>query len=172
METLECIKTRRSRRKFLDKEVSQELIEKIIDAGKCAPSSMNCQPWQFYIIKDIKLKERFAEIGYDENKPIVFSCDFILLICVDKEKSPSRFVEDGVIASQNMALAINDLGLGCVYFPGYKPGEPKKEKDIQGLFNIPEKYMPICLLLVGYPDPKEELKEKILRDNKDLIEYR
>jgi len=172
METLECIKTRRSKRKFLNKEVSQETIEKIIEAGKCAPSSENLQPWQFFIIKDKNLKEKFAAINYKENEDAILSCNFILVICVDKEKSPSRFIEDGVISSQNMSLAIHDLGLGCVYLSGYKSDDSEKEKNIQKLFNIPEQFMPICLLLVGFPDPDEKLETKILRDNKDLIEYR
>jgi len=172
MQTLECIKTRRSRRKFLDKEVSQELIEKIIEAGKCAPSSENSQPWQFFIIKDKNLKDNFAKINYEENKEAILSSNFILVICVDKEKSPTRFVEDGVLASQNISLAIHDLGLGCVYLSGYKLNDSEKEKNIQQLFDIPEKFMPICLLLVGVPDPDEKLETKILRDNKDLVEYR
>ena len=172
METLECIKTRRSRRKFLDKDVPQELIEKIIETGKYAPSSENSQPWHFFLIKDENLKEKFAAINYKENEDAILSCDFILVVCVDKEKSPTRFVEDGVLASQNMALAIHDLGLGCVYLSGYKLDDPKKEKNIQQLFDIPGQFMPICLLLVGFPDPDEKLEPKTLRDNKDLIEYR
>ncbi|MBD3360081.1 MAG: hypothetical protein GF365_05255 [Candidatus Buchananbacteria bacterium] len=172
METFECIKSRRSKRKFLAKEVPDDLIGKIIETGKCAPSSHDCQPWQFYIIRDKKLKGKFAETGYEENKPIVLSCDFILLICVDKDKSPSRFVEDGVIAAQNMALAIHALGLGSVYLSAYNPDDSLRAKEIQDLFSIPENNMPICMLLIGYPDPNEKLENKILRDNNDLIEYR
>ncbi|MCX6743026.1 MAG: nitroreductase family protein, partial [Candidatus Parcubacteria bacterium] len=151
METLECIKTRRSRRKFLDKEVPQEIIEKIVEAGKYAPSSENSQPWHFFLIKDENLKEKFAAINYKENEDAILSCDFILVVCVDKEKSPTRFVEDGVLASQNMALAIHNLGLGCVYLSGYKSDNPEKEKNVQQLFDIPVQFMPISLLLVGYP---------------------
>jgi nitroreductase len=172
MEALKCIKSRRSKRKFLDKKIPDDLITEIIEAGKCAPSSHDCQPWQFYIIRDKKLKEHFAEIGYEENKLIVLSCDFILLICVDKERSPSRFIEDGVLAAQNMALAIHDLGLGSVYLSAYKPDDVSREKEIQNLFAIPAKNMPICMLLVGYPDPSEKLDNKILSENNDLIEYR
>jgi nitroreductase len=172
MKNLECIKTRRSRRKFLSKEVSSDLIEKIVDAGKYAPSSMNSQPWKFYIIKNQNLKKKFADINYEENKEPILTCDFILVICVDKEESPARFIEDGVLASQNMSLTIHDLGLGSVYLSGYKTGEPKKEKDIQKIFNIPAKYIPICLLLTGYPDSNEELENKILKANDDLIEYK
>jgi len=172
METLECIKTRRSRRRFTAHRVPDETIEKIIEAGKCAPSSHNSQPWQFYIIRDQNLKESYAKIDYDENKEAIITCDFILVICIDKEKSPVRFIEDGNLASQNMSLAIYDLGLGSVYLSAYKADDQTKEENVKRIFNISEKLMPICLLLVGYPDPNEKLEEKILRDNKDLIEYR
>jgi len=172
METLECIKNRRSRRRFTVQKVPDVIIEKIIEAGKCAPSSHNSQPWQFYIIKDQALKESYAKIDYDENKEAIITCDFILVICIDKEKSPARFIEDGVLASQNMSLAIHDFGLGSVYIPAYKVDDQTKEENVKRIFNIPANLMPICLLLVGYPDPNEKLEEKILRDNKDLIEYR
>ncbi len=172
METLECIKTRRSRRRFIVQKVPNEIIEKIVEAGKCAPSSHNSQPWQFYIIKEQALKESYAKIDYDENKEAIITCDFILVVCVDKEKSPTRFIEDGVLASQNMSLAIHNLGLGSVYLSAYKADDQTKEENVKRIFNISEKLMPICLLLAGYPDPNEKLEEKILRDNKDLFEYR
>jgi nitroreductase len=152
--------------------VPDETIEKIIEAGKCAPSSHNSQPWQFYIIRDQNLKESYAKIDYDENKEAIITCDFILVICIDKEKSPVRFIEDGNLASQNMSLAIHNLGLGSVYLPAYKADDQTKEENVKRIFNIPANLMPICLLLVGYPDPNEKLEVKTLRENKDLIEYR
>jgi len=171
METLECIKTRRSKRKFLNKEVPQETIEKIIDAGKCAPSSHDGQPWKFYIIKKKQLKEKLAAIDHEENQPIILACDFILLICVDTEKSPARFIEDGVLAAQNMSLAIHDLGLGCVYFSAYKLDDAKRAENIREILSLPEKLMPIAMLPTGYFDPKEKLEPKNLKDHKELIEY-
>ncbi|MFA5187898.1 MAG: nitroreductase family protein [Patescibacteria group bacterium] len=172
METLECIKTRRSRRKFLKQEVIEDLINKIIEAGKCAPSSENSQPWQFFIVKNKSLKDKFAGTNYKENEESILSCNFILVICVDKEKTPTRFVEDGVLAAANMMMAIHDLGLGAVYLSAYKADDQTKEENVKRIFNIPANLMPICLLLVGYSDPDEKLETKKLRDNKDLIEYR
>ncbi len=172
METLPCINNRRSKRRFTVQHVPDVMIEKIITAGKCAPSSMDCQPWQFYLIKDQAMKEAYAKLDHDENKESILTCDFILAVCVDKEKSPSRFIEDGVLAAANMMLAIHDLGLGSVYLSAYKADDRIKEQNVKRIFNIPEKLMPICLLLTGYPDPNEKLEDKKLRDNKDLIEYR
>ncbi len=172
METLECIKNRRSRRRFTVQKVPDVMITKMIEAGKYAPSSMNCQPWQFYIIKDQAMKQAYAKIDHDENKEAIITCDFILVVCVDKEKSSSRFIEDGVLASANIMMAIHDLGLGSVYLSAYKADDQIKEQNVKRIFNIPDKLMPICLLLTGYPDPNEKLENKTLRDNKDLIEYR
>ena len=50
MNTLETIKTRRSIRKYKNKPVPKELLKQIVDAGICAPSSMNKQPWRFVVV--------------------------------------------------------------------------------------------------------------------------
>jgi len=60
MDIYECIKTRRSIRKYLDLEVPKEKIGLIIDAGASAPSTGNIQDWRFTIIKD---PEKRAEIA-------------------------------------------------------------------------------------------------------------
>ena len=52
MEVIKCIKERRSIRNYLDKEVSKEIIEEIIEAGRYAPSAENRQPWKFIVITD------------------------------------------------------------------------------------------------------------------------
>ena len=59
MDAIECILTRRSIRKFLDKEVEQEKIEKIIECGKFAPSALNRQTYHFTVIKN---KEWLSDI--------------------------------------------------------------------------------------------------------------
>ncbi|MCX6745999.1 MAG: nitroreductase family protein [Candidatus Parcubacteria bacterium] len=172
METLECIKTRRSRRKFLDKEVPQEIIEKIIEAGKCAPSGDNKQPWKFYIIREKNIKKAIVTLDDVYNKQIIPGCDFILIVGVDTNLSPISYIEDGVIAAQNVLLACHDLGLGAVYLSGFNLKDPQDAKGIQKAVNIPDSIMPISMLLIGYPDPHEQIGSKSLKNNKDLIEYR
>jgi nitroreductase len=57
MDVIEAIKTRRSIRRFKEKIVPDELLNKIVDAARWAPSADNAQPWVFIIIKDRELKE-------------------------------------------------------------------------------------------------------------------
>ncbi len=172
METLNCIKTRRSIRKFSDKEVPVDIIEKIIEAAKYAPSSHDSQPWQFFIIKSQELKAKLAELDHEDNRPIIINAPALILICIDLEKSPVRFVEDGVLATQNILLASYDLGLGSVYLSGYKPEDDKKEKGIRKTLDLKNNLKPIALLPLGYPAESEKLEPKTIRDNKDLIGYR
>ena len=52
MDVLQAIHTRRSIRKYLDKPVPEELVQKLLAAAMQAPSARNQQPWQFVIIDD------------------------------------------------------------------------------------------------------------------------
>src|SRR5665647_338608 len=69
-ETLKTIYERRAVRKYKDKPVDKEVIEKILDAGRMAPSAINRQPWKFYILtkKDViqSLSKEIAKIAGKE----------------------------------------------------------------------------------------------------------
>lgn len=58
MEVLEAIKERRSVREFLDKPVSKEDIESLLRAGMSAPSAINKQPWEFYVLESKEPKKQ------------------------------------------------------------------------------------------------------------------
>ena len=105
METIDCIKSRRSRRLFLDKEVPVELINKIIECAITAPSSLDCQPWHFVIVRDNDKKERLANLKEEDNRQHILTAPISIVVCVDMDKSPSRYIEDGVTATQNVLLA-------------------------------------------------------------------
>lgn len=171
MNTLDCIKTRRSIRLFLDKGIPHDTIEKIIDSGLNAPSSRNCQPWHFIVIKDDNTKKRIANLKEEENRNHILTAPILIIVCVDKDKSPSRFVEDGVCASQNILLATNDLNLGSVYVTGSNPTKPEVAKNIQEILNLPDNITPITILPIGYPDSSEKLEEKVIIDKKEVTHY-
>jgi len=59
---IENIKSRRSVRSYLDKDIPKELVEDIIEAGRYAPSALNKQPWEFVVISDKKLIKELSEI--------------------------------------------------------------------------------------------------------------
>ena len=61
MDAIDCIKTRRSIRKFKPDKVPRETLMEILDCGRRAPSSMDKQPWQFIVIKDKSKLEELAK---------------------------------------------------------------------------------------------------------------
>lgn len=75
---LDLIKNRKSVREYLDKEISQEDLKKILEAGYFAPSWMNSQPWKFIVVQNNETKELLSELsGYQpqiKNAPVVIVC--------------------------------------------------------------------------------------------------
>lgn len=164
METTDCIKERRSIRKFLDKEVPDEILKKILECAVRAPSSQNCQPWHFVIVKDKEKKGKLAELKDEDNQQHILTAPISIVVCVDTEKSPTRFVEDGVTATENILLAAHDSGIGSVYVTGFKSSKPEIAAKIRSILNLPENLVPVTILPVGYPDTSEEIGEKEVVD--------
>ena len=169
METLDCIKTRRSKRLFLDREVPQEIINKILECAITAPSSKDCQPWKFVILRNKERKEKITQLKDEDNKQHITTAPISIIVCVDKEKSPTRFIEDGVTATINILLAAHDLGLGSVYVTGHNPSEPETTNKIKEILQLPENLIPITIIPIGYANSSEELPEKSLLDLNRLL---
>lgn len=171
MDTIDCIKTRRSRRLFLDKEVPEKIINKILECAVAAPSSVDCQPWHFVIVKNKLEKEELSKLKEEGNKQHILTAPISIVVCVDIEKSPSRYIEDGVTATQNILLAAHDLGLGSVYITGFKPSDSKIADKIRSILHLPRTIMPVTILPIGYPDPSEKLESKCSLNIKDIIHH-
>ncbi len=72
----DAIKTRRSIRKFTTEDVSDEIIEQLLEAARLAPSGHNIQPWRFLVLRDKKIKKELSHLYLDqediEEAPVVF----------------------------------------------------------------------------------------------------
>ncbi|MEM3797138.1 MAG: nitroreductase family protein [Candidatus Bathyarchaeia archaeon] len=164
MDVFEAIKGRRSVRKYKSKKVDRELIKKLLEAARWAPSGGNIQPWVFIVIEDPKLLDLVRKVspGYFGEAPLA------ILVCSNRERSYKvggslardyLTICDCAMAVQNMLLAAYALGLGtCVVKSFSHPA-------IKELLAIPEGIEPELLVIVGYPDqtpkppPKLPLKE-------------
>ena len=62
-EAIKVIKSRRSVRKYIDKEIPEEILKEIIDCARLAPSGNNRQPWMFLVITDWEKKEKIASLA-------------------------------------------------------------------------------------------------------------
>jgi len=167
MEAIECIKSRRSIRKFEKKEIPKEVIEKILDCARHAPSSRNSQPWEFILVRSEEKKKKLAELKGKENEEAMLTAPLLIIVCSDRRKSKARWIEDAVCAAQNILLAAHSLGLGSVYITGYSTRDPNVEVEIRKILRLPEHVIPVCIIPIGYPAEKPEPKE--LRELNEIV---
>ena len=167
METIDCIKTRRSVRQFKDTPVPQDLIDEILDCGVHAPSGCNTQPWSFVIVKDKDTLESLSKIT--KYCSFVKQAPVCIVACMTHEAidlTPSAYLSVAC-AVENMLLCIEDKGLGSCWLYVKDFDDPEPEKKARKILNIPEDVEVICMLPIGYPD--QEPKEKVLKNMEDVV---
>jgi len=149
METLEAINTRRSIRKFVLREIPDEAVTKILQAGMCAPTAGNQRPWQFIIIKRREMIDRIIEIN-PYTKQMLPDVPVTIMVCFDRnlEKYENRWQMDCANATLSMLLAAHSMGYGGLWLEIY-PVEERIEK-IRESFGIPESVVPFALVTVGH----------------------
>lgn len=178
MNTYESIITRRSTRKYLDKEVSQELLEKIIETGRYAPSGGNSQSNHFLVIQNkqiidhlVKMVERaFSQMEITENMyrslqnsinlskkgGYVFCYNAPVLIIVANKKDYGNDQADCALALENMMLEANELDLGSCYINQLKwLNEDQKILSYLQSLGMNEDERVYGSLIVGYPDTND-----------------
>ncbi|MEF8847435.1 MAG: nitroreductase family protein [Candidatus Paceibacterota bacterium] len=177
MDAIDCIKTRRSRRNFLDKKVSEETIKKLIDCARNAPFGgpprKDCQLWEFVVIRDDSIKEELT-LEYDDRE-FIKEAPVTIAVCADKRKDPDykNWEVTCSLAAENILLAAHSLGLGACYvttFMHHEGHTEDREKLVKTL-NLPEHIKLICLIPIGYPDSDEDIEPKELRDIEEMLHY-
>jgi nitroreductase len=165
-EVLDAIMQRRSIYQFKPEAIPDEKITAIIEAGRWAPSYANSQPWEFITVKDNKLKQEIVEIAKETMAAHagIEGAHAIIVTCVDPKKDQYHFVEDGAVATQNMALAAHSLGLATYWVGILSPTNDRNsvEYKVKQALNIPETIRVISLLPVGVPAYSTERQRKQL----------
>jgi nitroreductase len=157
MDALECLHTRRSIRKYTDKNVSDDLIKQLLEAAMTAPSAGNSQPWHFVVIRDRKILDTISTTH--EYSKMCKEVNCAILVCGDMKLNYKDFwVQDCSAATMNILYAVHALGLGAVWC-GVYPVE-KKIEDFKKFFKLPEDIIPLSLIPIGYPAQKSGRVER------------
>ena len=171
------IRDRRSISRFKPHPVSGEEIQAILEAGRWAPSWTNTQPWEFIVVRDEAKKQKICEIAKNTllitQGGSIEGCSCIIVICVDPAKDPYHYIEDGAVATQNMALAAHSIGL-ATYWAGIFNSEKTNgslEEKVKTLLKIPGEIRVLAILPLGTPAYSKEGKRKWLRDMLHYDEY-
>jgi len=148
---LEVIRNRRSATRFDTASVEEEKVQAILEAGRWAPSWLNRQPWKFIVVRDRLLKERISEFAPTVYKLALSEAPVCIVVCVDPVEDPFHYVEDGAIATQNMALAAQSLGLGSLWIGVFNVRNERNsaEEKTKAILGIPENYRLISILPIG-----------------------
>jgi len=160
MEVFDAIITRRSIRKYRDKAVSPEFIEKLLRAAMYAPSANNYQPWQFIVINERSILNEIPNV--QPYSKMLYTAPLGILICGDEkfEKLPGYNAVNCSAATQNLLLAAHDCGLGTCWIGIY----PREERisGIRQLLKLPDNIIPISLISVGYPAELKDIPERFI----------
>ncbi|SLM28823.1 putative NADH dehydrogenase/NAD(P)H nitroreductase [Desulfamplus magnetovallimortis] len=158
MELFEALHTRRSIRQYEDREISSEIVKKILASAMMAPSTADARTWHFILVTDSKIKDRIKDVH--PYVGMVTKSPLSILICGDlsKEKFQGFWPQDCSAAMQNLLLAAHGLGLGAVW-TGIYPIEDRVDK-FRDILDLPENIIPFGMAVMGWPAQTVQSKER------------
>jgi nitroreductase len=151
MEILGAVKERRSIRDFQKKDISPDLIDKLIDALIWAPSAGNLQARKFYFIQDAKLKKEIVAAALGQS--FIAEAPLVIVACTDNMIS-GRYgdrgvnlysIQDVAASIMGMMLVAHENGLGTVWVGAFR------EELVFEILDMPRNLRPIAIVPVGYP---------------------
>jgi len=156
MDPLDFIKARRGIRKYKPDPVPQEIIYKILEAGRLAPSARNNQPWKFIVIKNPKTKQELADASIYK---FIADAPLIIAACALPKESLLGPVVDVFIALDHMSLVAANLGIANCWVGGVD------QKAASRILKIPGDVKFVVLMTFGYAAEKAPpLKRKPLSE--------
>lgn len=169
MDFLELAEKRYSVRKFEDRPVDPEQIDKILRAGQLAPTACNCQPQRILVVNSGEAVKKLRKCtGCHFNAPVA------MLVCYDKSECWVRNRDgknsgeiDASIVATHMMLEAAELGIGTTWVMAFIPEAVKCE------FELPDNIEPVALLVMGYPaeDVKPSPMHAKSRPAEELVVY-
>ncbi|MEO0073832.1 MAG: nitroreductase family protein [candidate division WOR-3 bacterium] len=164
MELYEAIQRRTSVRSYLPNPVPDEVLNRILEAGRLAPSAKNNQPWRFIVVRDLAVRR--ALVPACRNQAFIAEAPVVICGCAIEEQVWkgmggywSAEAVDLAIALEHMILAATAEGLGTCWIGAFI------EEEVRKVLQIPAGVKPIALTPIGYP-----AKETRPRPRKPLTE--
>jgi nitroreductase len=153
VDTYLAIASKREQRAYDERPIPEDVVRRIVDAGRIAGSAANKQPWRFYVAEDRGVLERIAETVYAPGN--LLGARIAIVITVSG-RGPAAF--DAGRAAQNMTLAAWNEGVGSC-----PNGVRDRDKTAQ-LVGVEEGEEPVIVLSFGYParprDPESRSPEE------------
>jgi nitroreductase len=177
MNTIECIKSRRSVREFTEQVVSHSILNEIVEAASFSPSWKNTQISRYVVIGDDKLKQRIMEHANEHNSNIIAGVKTLVVVTfiknrcgyerdgsfTTKRKNEWQMFDVG-IATQTFCLASHELGVSSVILGIFD------HEEIAKVMELSEDREVGALIAIGYE--KEHPNAPKRKSVEELLEYK
>ena len=161
MEILELMRTRRSVRKYVYREISDADIKTILSAALLAPSGHSKYPCEFIVVKNRETLMKLAKCRGANVAKMLENAACAIVVIADKEKSDT-VIEDSSVSMMNMELAAASLGIGnCWIQVRARDAEDSTpaEDYLREILNFPETFMCQSVLALGYAEKMPRQRE-------------
>ena len=170
---MESIKNRRSIRKYKSQDLSEEVLNELLETAFRAPTMGNMQLYSVVVTRDPAMKAKLAPLHF--NQPMVTSAPVVLTFCADfnrfskwceqRQATPGydNFISflnaasDALLLTQNFCTLAEEKGLGTCFLGTtiYNPAQ------IIDLLNLPKQVVPVATITVGYPDEHPQQTDRL-----------
>ena len=138
MDAYLAVVSKREVRAYEDRAIPDDVLERILEAGRATGSSKNTQPWRFIVITG---RERLRELAKSVSRPANLErCPVAIAIAMT---AGGPF--DAGRAAQNMMVAAWDVGVGTC------PNTPRDADSIHRALGVPDGVKVVTILTLGYP---------------------
>lgn len=164
-DAITVIHSRKSVRSYTGQRVGKDQLEMIMRAGMAAPTAVGRQPWSFIAVTD-RATINTLQQGLPYAKMLGKAGAAIIVCALPEKAAGERFeyaIIDSALASENILLAAEALGLGAVWTAAYPDTE--RMDFVRKTLNIPESAVPLNVIPIGYPAGEDKAKDKFRLEN-------
>src|SRR5215207_10624050 len=145
------VKRRRMCREYLDRDVPQEKVDRILDLASRYPSAGHTEPQEFIVVRDQQAKENLARAALEQM--FVARAPLVIVVVSDIRWSARRYGErgvrffsiiDGAFVAMLILLAVIYEGLGACFVGSFY------DEQVQEVLSLPQEIRPIGIIPIGY----------------------
>ncbi len=145
------VKRRRMCRVFMERDVPQEKIDRILELASRYPSAGHTEPQEFIVVHNRRMKEDLAHAALDQM--FVAQAPVVIVVVSDVRRSARRYGErgvrffsiiDGAFVAMLILLAVVEEGLGACFVGSFY------DEEVQEVLSLPQEVRPIGIIPIGY----------------------
>jgi len=168
MNILEIMRRRQSVRKYQATPVPDDVLARVLEAARVAPSGKNLQPWKFIIVRDPETKAKLAEASLNqrfiaEAPVVIVACGFPDNCYAKMGRYMKSWPVDVAIALEHLILQAAEDGLGTCWIGAFE------ETEVKSILGVPEEAKVLALTPLGYPGERPGFRGRKSLD--EIVSY-